>query len=237
MKFKSILILLILFWACRAHAQPQNLDEEAANIANHLRCPVCRGIPISESPAELAQDMMKEVREQLQQGKTEDEVLAYFEDRYGEWILLQPKPKGLNLSLWVLPGALLVGGGIVLALVQQSQPAPEMMSGGIGTIDPQEWDQLSKKIEENPKDVEALARMAHLELQKQNFERVAELSKQILAIQPKHAETFAHLGMLHFAMGEMQGAIDFFNKALKIDPKNQEATLFKGIVQSQMGKK
>ena len=93
-----------------------SLNQEARQIADQLRCPVCRGIPISESPAELAQDMMKVIREKLGKGESEEQILKYFEDRYGEWILLSPKPQGFNLLVWVLPVVLLIGGGGFLAL-------------------------------------------------------------------------------------------------------------------------
>lgn len=92
-----------------------NTDRQARAIADQLRCPVCRGIPISESPAELAQDMMKTIRAKLVEGQTEEEILKYFEDRYGEWILLKPKPKGLNLMIWIFPFVVFVGGIGVLS--------------------------------------------------------------------------------------------------------------------------
>lgn len=112
---RSLLFLLVstLAWGVSSNL---SLDEQARQIADQLRCPVCRGIPISESPAELAQDMMKVIREKLQNGESEEQILKYFEDRYGEWILLSPKPKGLNLIVWVLPVLLLIGGGGFLAL-------------------------------------------------------------------------------------------------------------------------
>ena len=91
-----------------------SMEPKARAIADQLRCPVCRGIPIAESPAELAQNMMQQIRAQLVQGKSEEEILNYFEERYGEWILLKPKPKGMNLTLWLLPAALLAAGVIFL---------------------------------------------------------------------------------------------------------------------------
>lgn len=86
------------------------LEKRARGIADQLRCPVCRGIPISESPAELAQDMMSIIQQKLNEGKTDREILAFFEDRYGEWILLNPKPEGINLVVWVLPIGLFLAG-------------------------------------------------------------------------------------------------------------------------------
>jgi len=56
------------------------------------------------------------IREKLGKGESEEQILKYFEDRYGEWILLSPKPQGFNLLVWVLPVVLLIGGGGFLAL-------------------------------------------------------------------------------------------------------------------------
>lgn len=106
--------LLFLPALVLAAVPDQDVEAKAKQIADQLRCPVCRGIPIAESPSELARDMMALIREQLAQGKSEEEILAYFESRYGEWILLNPKPRGMNLALWIVPLALLLGGGIFL---------------------------------------------------------------------------------------------------------------------------
>jgi cytochrome c-type biogenesis protein CcmH len=89
------------------------LERVTAEIAQQVRCPMCRGLPISSSPTGAAADMVVEVRELLSQGYTPDQVLAYFERTYGEFVLLDPKTKG-NWALYLAPILmLLVGGGIV----------------------------------------------------------------------------------------------------------------------------
>lgn len=92
------------------------LDARTREISAVLRCPVCQGESIQDSPAELAQQMRAVVREQLQAGRTPDEIKAYFVARYGEWILLEPAPTGLNIALYVFP-VVLVLGGLVLVFV------------------------------------------------------------------------------------------------------------------------
>lgn len=112
---KSIIWIPLLFsLTVSAQNKDPDWDRQAREIADQLRCPVCRGIPIAESPSELAQNMMEVIRQKLKEGESEEAVLKYFEDRYGEWILLKPKPKGLNLMIWVLPFLLFVGGGVFL---------------------------------------------------------------------------------------------------------------------------
>jgi len=107
--FGVFVLLLAGLVACAK--SPAGPEDRVKHLGSQVRCPVCRGVPISESPSTLAAQMMDVVREQVAAGKSDDEVLKYFEDRYGEWVLLQPKPEGMNLVIWVLPAFVLVGGG------------------------------------------------------------------------------------------------------------------------------
>jgi cytochrome c-type biogenesis protein CcmH len=91
-------------------AGDSSLDAATRAIASELRCPVCQGVSIQDSPSELAQEMRSIVREQLQAGKTPEQIKAYFVSKYGEWILLEPKPSGMNLVLYLLPALLVIGG-------------------------------------------------------------------------------------------------------------------------------
>lgn len=113
---KSIICVLLLLLPIVVSAQDSDPsgDSQSREIADQLRCPVCRGIPIADSPSELAQNMMEVIRQKLKEGESEAGILKYFEDRYGEWILLKPKPKGLNLMIWIFPLLLFVGGGVFL---------------------------------------------------------------------------------------------------------------------------
>lgn len=93
------------------------LEQRTREVAAELRCPVCQGESIQESPAELAQEMKAVVREQLAAGKTPDEVKAYFVARYGEWILLRPTTSGVNALLYVLPPLALLGGVLLVVAI------------------------------------------------------------------------------------------------------------------------
>lgn len=86
------------------------LDRQVQEVASQLRCVVCQGLSIQDSPSTLAQEMRAIVREHLEAGRSPDEVKAYFADRYGEWVLLRPKPAGLNLLVYLLPIVVLVAG-------------------------------------------------------------------------------------------------------------------------------
>jgi cytochrome c-type biogenesis protein CcmH len=100
-------LVLVCFVPLTLGATASDLDARVREIAAQLRCPICQGLSVADSPSELANEMRTLVREQLQQGKTSAEVLDYFTQRYGEWILLAPPKHGFNLVIWVLPFILL----------------------------------------------------------------------------------------------------------------------------------
>lgn len=105
------------------------LEARTSAVAATLRCPVCQGESIQDSPADLAQDMRALVREQLREGKTPEEVKAFFVGRYGEWILLEPRMTGLNVLLYLFPVILVIGGlAAVVVLVRKWSP-PASRSG------------------------------------------------------------------------------------------------------------
>ena len=85
------------------------LEKRARDISQNLRCLVCQNESIDESNASLARDLRLLVRERLMEGETDQEVLEFIVDRYGEFVLLRPQVNGVNLILWALaPIALLL---------------------------------------------------------------------------------------------------------------------------------
>ena len=108
-------------------AQPYDsaLEARTREVAAVLRCPVCQGLSIQDSPSELSLQMKDVVRQQLKEGKSPDEVKAYFVSKYGEWILLQPKASGANLLVYILPIVLVLGGAVFIWLMVRrwSRPA------------------------------------------------------------------------------------------------------------------
>ena len=105
------------------------LEARTSAVASQLRCPVCQGLSIQDSPSELAQSMRSVVRDQLAAGGTPDQVKAYFVSKYGEWILLEPKPRGFNLLAYAVPLVVVVGGGLAIVLaVRRWTKSPEPSS-------------------------------------------------------------------------------------------------------------
>jgi cytochrome c-type biogenesis protein CcmH len=100
-------------------------DPEVEAIGRELRCPVCQGMPIGESPSETAQAMMKRVLELHTEGKTHQQILDYFVERYGEWVLLRPEARGFRLVVWLLPPVgLMLGLAAIFAYVRRNKGRP-----------------------------------------------------------------------------------------------------------------
>lgn len=112
-----------------AAAPPDSvLDARTAAVASTLRCPVCQGESIQDSPAELAQQMRAIVKEKLRNGETPEQIQRYFVGRYGEWILLEPAMTGLNVFLYALPVALVLGGLVIVFVLVRRWTAAEPAS-------------------------------------------------------------------------------------------------------------
>ena len=104
------------------------LERRTRDVASQLRCPVCQGLSIADSPSDLALQMKDLVRDQLRAGRSPDEVKRYFIDKYGEWILLEPKATGANLLVYLLPVFAVLGGLVLVWSVVRkwtSQPVAE----------------------------------------------------------------------------------------------------------------
>lgn len=86
------------------------LDRITEEVSEELRCPMCQGLSVADSPSASAQAIKDEVRSLLAEGFSEDQVKGYFEGTYGEFVLLDPKRKGLNWLLWLAPGVVFLGG-------------------------------------------------------------------------------------------------------------------------------
>lgn len=96
------------------------LEARATALAAQLRCPVCQGLSIHDSPSPLAQDMKDLIRSQVAAGASDQDVRDYFISKYGEWVLLEPDPTGFNLLVYLLPALALLGGaGLVFVAVRR----------------------------------------------------------------------------------------------------------------------
>ncbi len=115
--------------AVSIHSDPE-LEKRVMALSAHLRCLVCQNEDIAGSNAPLAMDIKNQVREQLRQGKSEQDVLDYMVARYGDFIMFKPLMKSNTWLLWFGPLLLVLLGFAVLIiqmrqrrkLVQQAPP-------------------------------------------------------------------------------------------------------------------
>ena len=114
-------VILFLMFASPALAiqpdeilQDNGLEQRARVISNELRCLVCQNQSIDDSDAPLARDLRLLVRERLQTGEKNEEVIAFIVDRYGDFVLLRPPVKASTIALWISPVALLLLGFFLL---------------------------------------------------------------------------------------------------------------------------
>ncbi|WP_118135694.1 cytochrome c-type biogenesis protein [Oceanicella sp. SM1341] len=126
---RALLVLIFLALAGPVLAvQPSEmlddpgLEARARSISEGLRCPVCRNESIDESNADIAHDLRVLVRERLVAGDTDEQVVNYIVDRYGDFVLLRPRFGGSTWALWLAaPALLLVGGGIAALFISRQR--------------------------------------------------------------------------------------------------------------------
>jgi cytochrome c-type biogenesis protein CcmH len=92
------------------------LEARARSITVQLRCPVCQGENIDDSSAPISRDLRLLVRERLVAGDSDQATIDYVVDRYGEFVLFNPKTSGSGLILWLAGPVLLIGGGLIAFL-------------------------------------------------------------------------------------------------------------------------
>ena len=96
-------------------AESEEFSDRFRKLSNELRCPTCQGLSVNDSEAGFSNSIKDKISELMKNGNSDEEILAYFVERYGEWILRAPAKRGFNLVLWILPGAgILIGLFIVL---------------------------------------------------------------------------------------------------------------------------
>ncbi|MEW5738290.1 MAG: cytochrome c-type biogenesis protein [Myxococcota bacterium] len=119
-------------------------EARVQRLGKHLRCAVCQGVSIADSPASMARAQLDKVRELVAQGKTDDEIYDYFVERYGEWALMEPRKSGVTLGLWVFPVLLLAIGLYVIWAQSKKGPAPAQQASGEPKAEPKTDDYLAK---------------------------------------------------------------------------------------------
>ena len=118
----GLLLAVAVIWTITAirASQPPTLEQRTYAVASQLQCPVCHGESVADAPSALAQEMRSLIAEQLSEGMSEQQVITYFHDRYGDQILELPPTTGFSLVIWLGPLlALFFGLSILVSAVRE----------------------------------------------------------------------------------------------------------------------
>src|SRR5438105_693798 len=114
----SSLLACITFAAVAKEAQSLSddpeLDKRMRALSQQLRCLVCQNETLADSQADLAEDLRRQIREQMKAGKSDQEIIAFLTQRYGDFVLYNPPIKSTTYLLWFGPFVLLLAGIVVL---------------------------------------------------------------------------------------------------------------------------
>ena len=133
-------------------AEDPVLEKRMIGLAQNLRCLVCQNESLASSHSELAEDLRREVREQMQKGLTDEEIIEYLVTRYGDYVLFDPPVKSYTLLLWYGPFALLLAGlvGLVIQLRKRKSKIPEAR---LSDADLQRATEMLDQSKDLPKDL------------------------------------------------------------------------------------
>ena len=133
MKRLFILVLLLANTAFAGDAKPLAddpvIEARLKAMSSELRCLVCQNTTLADSTAPLAEDLRKEIREQLRAGKSNQEVIDYLVARYGDFVRYRPPVNNETALLWFGPFILLIIGGLVLYRVLKKHAGSEDIQG------------------------------------------------------------------------------------------------------------
>lgn len=153
-------IVLAIVWGVMLYQanRPKTLDERAYEVASEIQCPVCNGESVEDSPSGLAAEMRALIRQKLAQGESEQQVIQYFEQRYGDTILESPPATGFTTLIWLPPILMILVGGYLVFTVGREWSAPQAALATAGELDEDEDDTLGLSDEERRRLRETLLR-------------------------------------------------------------------------------
>ena len=148
-------LVLITISSGIAFAQESTPSDDDVNaIAKHLYCPVCENTPLDVCPTEACRQWRELIRQQLQDGWTEEQIQQYFVENYGARVLAEPPRQGLNWLVYLLPPVLILGGAVILfrSLREWTRPKPTTeISGEAQGISATSKDEYVARLEEELK--------------------------------------------------------------------------------------
>ena len=133
-------------------AEDPVLEKRMIKLAHNLRCLVCQNESLASSHSDLAEDLRREVREQMKKGMTDQEIIDYLVSRYGDFVLFDPPMKSYTLLLWYGPFVLLLIGltGLVIQLRKRKTKIPETR---LSAEDDKRASDLLNQLKDSSKDI------------------------------------------------------------------------------------
>ena len=149
-KIRFLIWLLVLIITCAIPAmtlasESEQLEARFKKLSNELRCPTCQGLSVKDSEAGFSTSIKGKISELMKQGKSDEEIMAYFVERYGEGILRAPPVSGFNMVLWVLPGTAIVTG--LLWVLYRSKNWVEKPTKEITGLTPEEEQKIMDDLD------------------------------------------------------------------------------------------
>ncbi len=154
MPLRYLAALGLLLWSLGAAAvietyefsDPQ-LQERYQDLSEELRCPKCQNQNIADSNAPIAQDLRKQLYQQLEEGATDEEILEYMVARYGEFVRYRPKFTGATAVLWLAPALLLLLGVVIVVMTLRKRRDAPAIGQALSAEERARLDALVKKAE------------------------------------------------------------------------------------------
>ncbi|MDE0926125.1 MAG: cytochrome c-type biogenesis protein CcmH [Methylophilaceae bacterium] len=124
---RNLSLVLLLAFATSSFANEivtdSHIDARLRQLSTELRCLVCQNSTLADSDAPLAQDLRREIRKLMEAGKTDEEIVAYLVERYGDFVTFRPPVNASTALLWFGPFIMLIIGAITLVIVLKKRAA------------------------------------------------------------------------------------------------------------------
>ena len=152
-----VAIFVLLHAAPSSAVQPDEilpdagLEQRARHLSRELRCMVCQNQSIDDSDAPLARDLRLLVRERLNAGDSDQQVLDFLTARYGDFVLLNPPLNWRTALLWALPTGFLFIGGIVLLATLRRRPSTSDQQSQQAPLTQEEEAQITTLLDNDPR--------------------------------------------------------------------------------------
>lgn len=123
----ALIVLVALVVGSLRETGPRNDAERVTAVARTIKCPTCQGESVAESDAGPSREIRRDIAERVQKGESDDQIRAYYADRYGDQILLTPPRSGVGALVWVIPVIVVVAAlaGLV-ALFRRLRRQPRL---------------------------------------------------------------------------------------------------------------